>query len=115
MFKSNSEAFPHKFGIERRDKPGGLRRLRGQLGLKCDTSHAGEDPPVLRSTRISSPRLVLCLAGSFVTLMDGFQPPNEVCSPRLIAEGKILKLYYSHNSFEGMIPKKCSMRWKFII
>ena len=115
MFKSNSEAFPHKFGIERPDRLGGLRHLRGQLDLKCDMSHAGEDPPVLRSTRISSARLVMCLAGSFVTLMDGFQQPNEVCSPRLIAEGKILKLYYSYNSFEGMIPKKCSMQWKFII
>ena len=109
MFKSNPEAFAHKIGSERRYRLGGLRRLRGQLGLKCDTSHTGEDPQVLRSTRISSPQPILRLAGSFVTLMDGFQPPNEVsCSPRLIAEGKILKLYYSYNSFEGMIPRKCT-------
>ena len=109
MFKSNPEAFAHKIGSERRYRLGGLRRLRGQLGLKCDTSHTGEDLRVLRSTRISSPQPILRLAGSFVTLMDGFQPPNEVsCSPRLIAEGKILKLYYSYNSFEGMIPRKCT-------
>ena len=73
-------------------------------------------PPVLRGARISSPQLIRCLASSFVPLMNGFQPPNEVsCSPRLIAEGKILKLYYSYNSFEGMIPRKCSMQRKFII
>lgn len=37
------------------------------------------------------------------------------CSPRLIAEWKISKLYYSYNSFEGMIPRKCGMWLKFII
>ena len=116
MFKSNPEAFPHKIGSERRYRLGRLHHLREQLGLKCDPSHTEEDPPVVRGARISSPQLIRCLASSFVTLMDGFQPPNEVsCSPRLIAEGKILKLYYSYNSFEGMIPRKCSMRRKFII
>lgn len=59
------------------------------------------------------------LAPSPLWLMDSSHCTgtlNEVsCSPRLIAEWKILKLYYSYNSFEGIIPGKCSMCLKLII